>query len=136
LGHELAAIHNVVFRAGAGVRIVWCSVPLSPARPHAVIDDHGERELVVRVGASNRRASGATLAAIGAQRAAAAGLDDLRREVLRWVAAQAEGAATVGAFAAARNVGRQRARRAFTQLELAGRLVGHGSGARRTYALA
>jgi hypothetical protein len=120
----------------SGVRVAWCSIPLSPARPHAVIDDHGEREIVVRVGASNRRASGATLAAIRAQRAAAAGLDDLQRDVLRWLAAQPGGTATVAAFAAARNVGRQRARRAFTQLEIAGRLVGHGAGARRAYGLA
>ena len=117
-----------------GRRIVWCSVPISPARPHAVLGGRGEREIVARVGASNRRASGATLASIRAQRAAGARLDALQREVLRWVEAR-RGPATAAAFARERNVGLQRARRAFTQLELAGRLVGHGSGARRVYAL-
>jgi hypothetical protein len=38
-------------------------------------------------------------------------------------------------FARAHNVGLQRARRAFTRLELVGRLVGHGAGARRVYGL-
>jgi hypothetical protein len=113
-------------------------VPLSPGRPHAVVGDAGEREVVARVGASNRRATGATLAAIRAQRAAGARLDDLQRAILRWVGERgraARGGATVSAFARAHNVGSQRARRAFTELELAGRLVAHGSGARREYAL-
>ena len=118
----------------AGQRIVWCSVPISPARPHAVLDDAGGREFVVRFGASNRRASGATLSSMRAQRVAGARLDELQRTVLRWLAAQRE-AASVAAFARAHNVGQQRARRAFTELELGGRLVGHGAGARRVYGL-
>ncbi len=117
-----------------GRRIVWCSVPLSPLRPHAALDEAGERELVVRVGASNRRASGATLHAIRAQQASAANLDDLQRRVLRWLARE-DGPVTVAAFAQVHNVGLQRARRAFTRLELAGRLVAHGAGPRRAYAL-
>jgi hypothetical protein len=122
-----------------GARVVWCSVPLSPVRPHAVVRDDGEQEIVVRVGSSNRVASGATLVAIKPAPASKAGLDPLERKVLGWVARQARGArgtgdgATVAAFARAHNVGVQRARRAFTHLELAGRLVGHGSGARRVY---
>lgn len=118
-----------------GRRIVWCSVPISPARPHAVLGDEGEREIVARVGASNRRASGATLKAMLAQRVSGARLDDLQRQVLAWLAEGPE-PASVSAFARARNVGVQRARRAFVQLELAGRLVGHGTGARRLFALA
>lgn len=118
-----------------GRRIVWCSVPISPRRPHAVLGEAGEREVVARVGASNRRASGATLSSIRAQRASGARLDELQRAVLDWLAERPE-PATVTTFARARNVGLQRARRAFTQLELAGRLVAHGSGARRAYALA
>lgn len=115
-------------------RIVWCSVPLSPLRPHASLGDADERELVVRVGASNRRASGGTLRSIRAQRAGAAELDQLERRILRWI--QSVGApATVAAFAHAHNVGLQRARRAFTRLELAGRLVAHGAGVRRLYAV-
>jgi len=43
--------------------------------------------------------------------------------------------ASAEAFARAGNVGRARARRAFVKLERQGRLVGHGAGARRAYAL-
>jgi hypothetical protein len=120
-----------------GVRLVWASVPLSPRRPHACTDEEGRAAVVVRAGSSNRVATGATLRGIQVQRAG--GLDALQRQVLEWVARrqrQAPGAsdATVAAFAREHNVGRQRARRAFTQLELAGRLVGHGAGARRVFA--
>ncbi len=124
-----------------GRSIVWCSVPLSPERPHAVAKDGSERAVLVRVGSSNRRASGATLAVIQAQRSAGKRLDPLQRTILRWVASRArrsrrpEGDATVASFARSHNVGLQRARRAFTQLELGGRLVGHGASARRVYAL-
>lgn len=123
------------------VALVWCSVPLSPTRPHAVLGDSGEREIVVRVGSTNREATGATLAAIR-PRASDKGLDPLERKVLDWVARSARRASangegvTVAAFARAHNVGVQRARRAFAQLELAGRLVGHGAGARRVFGLA
>ena len=61
-------------------------------------------------------------------------------DVLAWIEDQGDagttdqGRATVQAFARARNVGVARARRAFVKLERAGRLVGHGSGARRFYA--
>jgi hypothetical protein len=125
-----------------GARVVWCSVPLSPARPHSTLRDDGEREVVVRVGSSNRVASGATLAAIKPRPAPKGGLDPLERKVLAWVGKATRGArstaegATVAAFARASNVGVQRARRAFTHLEVAGRLVGHGHGARRVYSLA
>jgi predicted HTH transcriptional regulator len=121
-----------------GRTLVWCSVPVSPARPHAVVGDDGAREVVARVGASNRRASGATLRAIQAGRASSTGLDPLQRKVLAWLEALAPGAAsgaTAAAFARAHNVGLARARRAFTQLELAGRLVGHGAPTRRVYGL-
>jgi hypothetical protein len=123
------------------VAVVWCSVPLSPTRPHAVLDDAGEREVVVRVGSSNREATGATLAAIRPH-ASSKGLDPLERKVLAWVARSARRASangegvTIAAFARAHNVGLQRARRAFAQLELAGKLVGHGSGARRVFGTA
>jgi hypothetical protein len=120
------------------VTVVWCSVPLSPARPHAVLGEDGEREVVVRVGSSNRAATGATLAGIR-PRVEGKGLEPLERKALAWVArrARAGGAnsegITVAGFARAHNVGLQRARRAFARLELAGRLVGHGSGARRVF---
>jgi predicted HTH transcriptional regulator len=119
-----------------GRTIVWCSVPVSPARPHAVLGDGGEREVVARVGASNRRATGATLRALQAQRRSSSELDPLQRRILAWLDGLAPGAAgqaTAAAFARAHNVGVQRARRAFTRLELAGLLVGHGEPARRRY---
>jgi hypothetical protein len=126
--------------AVASKSIVWCSVPLSPRRPHAVIRPDGAREIVARVGSSNRVATGATLTAIGAHRVSKSDLDPLQRDVLAWVAERGRassrpgGDATVAGFAKARNVGTQRARRAFTQLEVAGLLVAHGLGANRTYA--
>lgn len=118
-----------------GVRLVWCSVPLSPARPHAALDAAGERELVVRVGSSNRRASEATLKALRAQVSGPARLDELERRVLRWLAARkpADPPATVETCCRELNLGRQRARRALVHLELAGRAVAHGEGARRCY---
>ena len=114
--------------------IVACSVPLSPDRPHELLRPDGTRELVVRAGASNRRASGATLAAL--QRPHRRGpANPLERQVLTWVGLSSGGGATVARFARAHNVGQQRARRAFVALERAGRLVAHGPGARRVYEL-
>lgn len=120
-----------------GERIVWCSVPLSPARPHAALDGAGERELVVRVGSTNRRASEATLKALRAQVSGSGSLDTLERAVLAWLATRPrdDPRATVEAFVRERNIGRQRARRAFTRLELGGHVVAHGAGARRCYAV-
>lgn len=121
--------------------IVWCSVPLSPARPHSVVHAGGSREIVARVGSSNRVATGATLSALqSARKSSTSGLDALQRSVLTWVGERAhagsrpDGDATVAGFAKARNVGLQRAKRAFTQLEIAGLLVAHGVGSKRTYA--
>lgn len=124
-----------------GVSVVWCSVPLSPDRPHAAIGDDGVRTLMVRVGSSNRRATDATLAALLHGPARGSTPDALERQVLAWVASRAgararpDGDATVEAFARSANVGRQRARRAFVRLESSGRLVGHGAGARRVFSI-
>jgi len=119
--------------------VVCCSVPVSPNRPHAVSGDDagGAGEIVVRVGASNRRAQGATLEALRRPRRKG-GLDPLQKRVLAWVearssGAQAGGSVTVRDFAKTHNIGMQRARRAFVQLEREGRLVGHGSGPNRVY---
>lgn len=120
--------------------VVCCSVPLSGARPHAVLHPGGEPEVIVRVGSSNRAAEGATRRAL-AQRPTARSPSPLERRVLEWVARHAakgdrpDGGATVLGFARAHNVGAQRARRTFTRLERDGRLVGHGAGARRVYAI-
>ncbi len=122
-----------------GATIVCCSVPLSPRRPHAVRHEDGRTEVVTRAGSSNRAADGATLRAIVEQRTSKRSLDELEKRALAWVdertrrGAAADSDATAAAFSAAANVGRQRARRVFTELERAGLLVGHGEGARRVY---
>jgi hypothetical protein len=120
-----------------GRHVVCCAVALSPARPHAVRRDGEPEEIVVRVGSSNRRAGGATLAALRVPRSRA-GLDPLQKRILAWVEERTHGAppggASVREFATAQNIGLQRARRAFVQLERAGRLVAHGRGAERRYA--
>jgi hypothetical protein len=130
--------------AVAGPRVVACSVPFSRARPHAVLLADDEREIVVRVGASNRIADGPTLQALSravvAGGGARRGKDPLERRILAWIArngsdrSRPAGSATVGAFARASNVGEARARRAFVDLEHRGLLVGHGTGRARVYA--
>jgi predicted HTH transcriptional regulator len=128
--------------AVGGVRLVWCSVPLSPQRPHAALDASGERALLVRAGSSNRRASGATLAALQRGPSRKPSLDPLERRVVEWVAERSlaphppGGDATVAGFAKTFNIGLQRARRTFTRLEAAGRLVGHGGRKNRVYSVA
>lgn len=123
-----------------GGTVVCCSVPLSAARPHSVLHPGGAPEVVVRVGSSNRVARGATLRALGAP-STTRSLSALERRALEWVARHAvngdrpDGGATVRAFARAHNVGVQRARRTFVQLERTGRLVAHGTGAGRVYAV-
>ena len=116
--------------------VVACSVPLSAARPHALLHNDGRRELVVRVGSSNRAATGATLKALQ-QPYRRPPKSDLERKVLAWVERHARREpTTVPRFAKTHNVGTQRARRAFADLERAGRLVAHGFGSRRIYELA
>lgn len=123
----------------AGPRVVACSVPFSSARPHAVVLADGEREILVRVGASNRVADGPTLDALSRSVAARRGKDLLERRILAWLAlaardrARPAGGATIAAFARATNVGEARARRVFVRLEGRGLLLGHGSGRTRTY---
>jgi len=120
-------------------KIVCCSVPLSPSRPHARLRPDGEPEIVTRSGSSNRAADGATLQAIANQRRSKKSLDALERRVLEWVEKRTRGGtaatsdATIQAFCEAANIGKQRARRTFIELERTGLLVGHGIGARRAY---
>ena len=123
--------------------VVCCSVPYSKDRPHGARQTDGTSEIVVRVGASNRVARGATLRALRAPRAKG-GLSSLEKTVLAWLArpsgnsphGKMVGGKTVGAFASSHNVGMQRARRAFVKLERDGYLVAHGQGARREFHLA
>lgn len=112
-----------------GKPIVCCSVPLSAARPHAVVRDDGTREIVVRAGSSNRAASEQ---AVVEMRARPKALGELELAVLAWLE-RANSIATPAEFARATGVGKQRARGAFLALERAGRLVAHGIGAERAY---
>lgn len=115
-----------------GKPIVCCSVPLSPARPHAAVDEHGGRSVLVRNGSSNRVASAAVLARIGP--ASPARLGEIEQRVLDWIDAAHGGTETTArAFADAAGVGIQRSRRACRALEEAGLLVGHGSRNRRVF---
>jgi len=96
-------------------------------------------EITVRVGSSNRRPSGATLKHLETSRRSGKSPSALERRILQWVEDHArrsrrpEGDSTVKGFAKANNVGVQRARRAFTELERRGRLMGHGLGAQRVF---
>jgi hypothetical protein len=125
----------------SGPRVVACSVPFSSARPHAVLLGDGEREVLVRIGASNRIADGPTLEALSRSVAARKGKDPLEQRILAWLSRPARersrpgGTATIAAFARAANVGEPRARRAFVRLESRGLLVGHGSGRARAYSV-
>jgi predicted HTH transcriptional regulator len=122
-----------------GPRVVACSVPFSKERPHAVLMPDGERQFLVRVGASNRIADGPTLAALRLQRRGRRGLSTLEEAIVAWVRHQARssahpgGTATAARFARLHNIGEVRARRAFVKLEGLGLLIGHGSGRARIF---
>jgi hypothetical protein len=131
---EMAAtmvVPSVHVRVGTtridGKALVWCSVPLSPARPHACVAG-GASEVLVRAGSSNRRATPAVAASLRPVPETRAPLGD---EIL--AAARRTGGITVATFAAARGVGKQRARQALERLERAGRLVAHGLGDDRVF---
>lgn len=119
--------------------IVVAQIPVSPSRPHKVLHETAEDEIVVRVGSSNRVARGATLSALRAGRSGSRSRSPLEKQILAWVAERTRvcptpgGDATPAGFAASCNLGAQRARRAFVQLERDGLLVGHGRGAKRIY---
>ncbi|MBI5363773.1 MAG: ATP-binding protein [Planctomycetes bacterium] len=112
--------------------IVCCSVPLSGARPHAVVRDDGTREIVVRAGSSNRAAGER---AIAEMRVRPRAFTELELAVLAWVGRRTavKHPATPDDFAQEHGIGKQRARNAFGALERAGKLVAHGVGVLRTY---
>jgi predicted HTH transcriptional regulator len=122
-----------------GPPIVACSVPHSKSRPHAVVSPDGEREVLVRVGASNRVADGPTLEALQRGAISKTGANRLEDEIVAWVRKQARsrlrpaGTATIAGFARVFNVGEARARRSFVRLESRGLLIGHGTGRSRVY---
>lgn len=122
-----------------GPRVVACSAPLSKDRPHAVLRTSGAHEVVVRVGASNRRADGPTLRALRRQGGRRARLSPLDERILAWVARHAAtsphpgGTATVARFARQHNVSERRAAKAFVKLEHMGFLLGYGAGRARIF---
>ncbi len=124
-----------------GLPVVAARVISSRAKPHAVQRVNAEPEIVVRVGASNRAATGATLVALRGGVRSKRPADPLDRRVLEWIEKRGESAgnpggdATVFRFSKELNVGKQRAQRAFVRLERDGFLVAHGQGAARVYTL-
>jgi hypothetical protein len=122
-----------------GLVVVTIQVPVSVNRPHKVVHKSGDDEIVVRIGSSNRVAKGATLDALrnGTTRARSRG--SLEAQILAWVDARTRLSPTPGGdaspafFSKDKNVGAQRARRAFVRLERDGLLVGHGKGTQRIY---
>lgn len=124
-----------------GRPIVVCPVAVSRERPHQVVHPDGSAEIVVRAGSSNRGADGATLRALKEHRVRKASLTELEKRVLEWVrrvsrdGAACDSPATVEAFCRAQNIGKQRAKRAFVDLERHGYLVGHGAPARRSFSV-
>ena len=99
----------------------------------------GDKQFLVRVGASNRVAEGPTLAALRLSKRKRRGLNALEDSVLEWVAHTARtarmpaGNATVVRFARLHNLSEVRARRVFVKLEGLGLLLGHGGGRSRVY---
>ncbi len=120
-----------------GVLLVAVRVAASRSRPHAVLRRGEEPEVVVRSGSSNRSASRSTLAALRNARKSRSTLDNFERSVLEFVddrqSSDPNGDVAVAEFARARNVGVQRAKRAFARLEREGFLIGVGIGAGRRY---
>ncbi len=120
-----------------GVPVVAAAVGLSPARPHGVLRDGGQREYPIRVGASTRAARGPALAALrhAGTSSSKASLPPLERQILAWIPRARPGEATPTAFAEALNIGLARARRAFVKLERSGWILGYGERSKRSYAL-
>jgi hypothetical protein len=121
-------------------KLVYVAVSKSNRAPHAVLDANGEREVVVRVGSSNRRSEGATLDALESAARSDRGLDPVEKKILLWIdrrdrrGARANSDATAANFAREHNLGIQRTKKYFLLLERRGLLVGHGSGANRAFA--
>ncbi len=121
--------------------IVAAQVNVSLERPHHVVHGSREREIVVRVGSSNREAKGATLTALHNHRSGTRPRDPLEAKILAWVAERGRlardpgGDATPALFGESFNIGQQRARKAFVRLERDGYLVAHGTGKRKYYGL-
>jgi|GEM_PF-483827 hypothetical protein len=142
IGRELLepqlTIQTTVVRID-GNAVVAASIAPSLMRPHAVLIGDDDHRIMVRVGASNRIARGATLDALRRKHNGRSSNDPLEARVLAWVDERSRqssvpgGDATVPRFADAHNIGSQRARRTFTRLERDGLLLGHGRGKSRVY---
>lgn len=116
--------------------LLLCVVPSAP-QPVRVLEESGERIEYVRVGASTRRAQGPALRALRRGSRKARPSNPLERSILEWLGRRGPhpDGARVEAFARERNIGLERARRAFVHLELAGAIIGSGHGKRRSYTL-
>lgn len=119
--------------------VVAARIPVSLQRPHAVLRKNQDREIVVRIGSSNRVAKGATLDALNNGVGKASSRSPLEKQILKWVEERTRISSTPGGdaspdgFGKAHNIGVQRSRRAFVRLERDGLLVGHGKGTKRIY---
>lgn len=134
-------VRCTVVAMGGERDVVACEVGLSDRRPHAARRPEGEPEVTLRLGSSTRSAGAEAVRAMRSGGSSRSGLSELERSILTWVGRQVDpgsrraAPATVAGFAKAHNVGRSRARRAFWKLEHAGRLVGHGEGESKAFAL-
>lgn len=117
----------------AGVSVVWCSVPLSPARPHAVRSGPGGAPAVlVRIGSSNRVADGKQIAMLAGPASRRLSPTALESRILDAIARSRTGI-SVEACAHAVSIGKQRARQELERLERAGRVIAHGLSDSRLY---
>lgn len=122
--------------------VVAARVNASMERPHCVLHGKRDKEIVVRVGSSNRVAEGSTLSALRTHGGSRRALDPLEAKILDWVERRSKqstdpgGDATPTLFGKTFNIGVQRARKAFVRLERDGRLVAHGTGTRKIYSCA
>jgi predicted HTH transcriptional regulator len=116
--------------------LLLCVVPSAP-QPVRVLEESGQQIEYVRVGASTRRAQGPALRALRHGRRSARASNPLERSILEWLAriGPHPNGARVETFARERNIGLERARKAFVNLELAGAIIGSGHGKRRSYTL-
>jgi predicted HTH transcriptional regulator len=110
-------------------------------RPHSIPGARSRREILVRVGAANQVAQGATLNALRSHRTQGQPKDALESKILAWMVQRGlespapPGDASPTLFSQAANVGLRRASKAFISLERAGLLIGHGGRSHRLYAL-
>lgn len=121
--------------------LIAVHVKTSFDRPHSIPGTGSRREIIVRVGAANHVAEGATLNALRSHRTQGQPKDALETKILAWIAQREQespdpaGDASPALFSKSANVGLRRASKAFISLERAGLLIGSGERSHRLYAL-